>query len=380
MLLSRLMCSARFMRLALVADWLPTFAGAEHVVAALHDIWPSAPVFTTVVNRKRIGPLARADIRDTSLRLPYRLLGRHQPLLPWMPSVMENIDLSGYDVILSSSHAVGKGIVPPSDAVHVCYCHTPMRYAWEMEEDYLRDFGLSGFAASFARKQLKRLRRWDLSTAKRVDVFLANSSETQERIRRIYGRESIVIPPPVDDRFFATPLAADGGSYFLAVGRFVPYKRFDLLIDAANRSGFHLKIGGRGQDEKKLKKLAGPTVEFLGFVPDEKLPALYASARALMFPQLEDAGVVPIEAQASGTPVIALGKGGAVDSIRDGRTGLFFEEQTLEQLLSAVARFGAVSWDRSAIREHARDYSLHRFREKVTAEVERAVAQKRGKR
>ncbi|MEK7218556.1 MAG: glycosyltransferase [Patescibacteria group bacterium] len=359
------------MNLAIVADWLTVFGGAEHAIAEFHALWPKAPVFTTVAHRSRVGPLRDADIRVTPLQRWYRLAGWHQVLLPWMPRAVEDIDLRGYDVVLSSSHAVAKGIVPPPGARHVCYCHTPMRYAWEMEEQYLEDFRIPRWLRPGIKRQLKRLRRWDLETAKRVDTFIANSTETQRRIRRIYARESVVIPPPVDDRFFGTPLQPmEGRGDYLAVGRLVPYKQFDLLIAAANALKLPLTIAGRGHDERRLRKLAGPTVTLRGFVPETELTALYANAKALLFPQYEDAGIVPMEAQACGTPVIAYGAGGALDSVKDGVTGLFFPAQTQESLTQALRTFSGMRFDPAAIRNHARPFAASTFRERMREEVE----------
>ncbi len=362
------------MKTALIADWLPTFGGAEHVLASIRKLFPDAPIFTTVAKKEKLGPLATADIRTSSLQKWYRLLGRHQYLLPWMPRTIENINLSSFDLILSSSHAVGKGIIPPSHAVHVCYCHTPMRYAWEMEGEYLKDFKLRGPLKWFAQSQLKKLRRWDLSNSKRVDVFIANSKETQSRIKKLYNRDSVVIQPPVDDRFFVQDLSSvPKENHFLAIGRFVPYKRFDLLIETANALGFPLKIIGRGDDEKRLRKLAGPTVEFLGFIPDEELPRQYMAARAVLFPQFEDAGVVPLEAQASGTPVIAFAKGGALETVIDQKTGLFFAAQTQDALKDALVRFDKSSFDPAVIREHAQQFSEARFLEQTKKTIDDAL-------
>jgi len=365
------------MNVALIADWLPTYGGAEHVIAELKLLWPEAPIFTTVARHGRMGPLDRTDIRTSSLQKWYRLLRRHELLLPWMPQAVERMDLKGFDVIVSSSHAVAKGIVPPSNAVHICYCHTPMRYAWEMEEEYLRDFGIPKFLHRTAKKFLKSVRRWDLTTSKRVDVFIANSSTTQERIVRTYGRKSVVIRPPVGNLFFSHPLLPKSEKHcFLAIGRLVPYKRFDLLIETANALLLPLKIAGTGHDEHRLRKLAGPTVEVLGYVPDDRLPSLYAHAKAVLFPQVEDAGVVPLEAQACGTPVIALGVGGVRDTVQDGVTGIFFAEQTVASLTDALQRFERSSFDPAALREHARKFSSLRFREQVGRVVEEAAQHK----
>ena len=370
------------MKLALIADWLTTFGGAEHVLEEFLQIFPRSPLYSTVARRGKLGPLDVADIRTTRLQHLYSLTKQHQMLLPLMPKAIESIDLRGFDVILSSSHAVAKGIVPPSDALHVCYCHTPMRYAWEMEEQYLDDFRIPLKLRPFIRNQLKKIRRWDLTTAKRVDLFIANSTTTQERIKRIYNRESIVIPPPVNERFFGQSAKFKVqsskvgtshfalGTYFLAVCRLVPYKRIDLLIEVANALKLPLKIAGRGQDEARLRAMAGPTVEFLGFVPDSDLPALFANAEAFLFPQYEDAGIVLLEAQATGTPAIAFKAGGATDVVQDGKTGIFFDQQTAESLMQALERFRSLTWDRDAIRDHARAFSQTHFREKLKSTVE----------
>lgn len=355
------------MKVALTADWIMSAGGAEQVIGALAETFPEAPIFTTVcTDRRSAGALAEADVRTSGLQRWYRLLGRHQLLLPWMPRVMEAFDLRAYDVIVSSSHAVGKGILPPPHAMHVCYCHTPMRYAWFMEQDYLRDFRIPRLLRPFVRRLLARLRAWDLSTAKRVDLFLANSRATAGRIRDTYGRESVIVHPPVDDRFFDTPLRrGNDAPYFLAVGRLVPYKRFDLLVQAANEAGFRLKIVGTGDDEARLKKLAGTTVEWLGHVAEDALPALYAEAEAVLFPQEEDAGIVLLEAQACGTPVIAYGAGGALDLTAEGISSMFFPEQTVPSLLAAIAHFRAREWSRAAIRERVHDCRRSAFRERI---------------
>jgi len=358
------------MKMALIADWLPTFGGAEHVIAEFHTLWPDAPIFTTVARRGSLGPLDRANIRLSNLQPWYHLIGRHEVLLPWMPRIMESIDLKEYDVIVSSSHAVAKGIIPPSSALHICYCHTPMRYAWEMEEEYLRDFRVPQFLRRTVKRILKHIRRWDMTTAKRVDHFIANSTTTQERITRIYGRTSTVIPPPVQEKFFELPLpTAQERKGFLAIGRLVPYKRFDLLIEAANRLRLPLTVAGTGRDLTRLKALAGPTVQMRGFVPESELANLYGQARALLLPQIEDAGVVPLEAQACGTPVVALKRGGVLDTVRDGVTGIFFEEQTIDALQEALNRFEHSIFDPEVIREHARQFSSERFREKIASMI-----------
>ncbi len=361
------------MRVAIVCDWLTVYGGAEHAVREWTALWPEAPLFTTVARPRALGPLADRDIRVTPLQRLYRLTGNHQVLLPLMPRAVEGIDLRGFDVILSSSHAVAKGIVPPPNALHVCYCHTPMRYAWEMEEQYLRDFRVPRLLRGTVRRQLKRLRRWDLTTAARVDHFLANSTESADRVRRTYARDAQVILPPAGDAFYRVPLLSmEQRSAYLAIGRLVPYKRFDLLIRAANTLRFPLVIAGTGQDERRLRAMAGPTVQFLGYVPEVELPSLYGRAKALLTPQLEDAGIIPMEAQACGTPVIAYGRGGVVDTVQDGITGVFFPEQTVDAVTDAIGRFEERVFDPERIRHHARPFHADQFRGRMREAVERA--------
>lgn len=360
------------MRLAMVADWLTTFGGAEHVIAQCARCFPDAPLFATLCERGNIGPLAALDIRTTPLQRLYTLVRKHQLLLPLMPRQVEGIDLRGYDAVLSSSHAVAKGIVPSPCTLHVCYCHTPMRYAWDMEEVYLRDFRIPSPLRPIVRRMLASLRRWDLSTALRTDLFIANSTATQERIRRIYGRESVVLHPPVDEHFFQQELVKGKkhDAPYLAIGRMVPYKRFDILIEAANRAGFPLVIAGRGDDEARLRRMAGPTVRFLGFVPPADLASLYASSRALLAPQHEDAGIIPMEAQACGTPVITYNRGGVLDVMKEGVTGVSFSEQTSESVTTAIEHFQRCTFDPSVIRAHVAPYSSPLFRTKMKTIME----------
>lgn len=372
------------MNISLTADWLVTKGGAERVIAEMLALWPDAPLFTTVARQGCLAPL-HPDIRVSRLQKLYSILPEHRLLIPFMPKAVESWDLRGYDVILSSSHAVAKGCIPPSNALHICYCHTPMRYAWAMEEEYLKDFGLRGPLRILAKRELKKLRSWDMSASKRVDIFIANSQSIAQRIKTIYGRESIVLTPPIHDRFFEGWGSGSGwdpnpnpnpNPYFLAVGRLVPYKKFDLLIKTANAMKLPLKIAGAGPEGSRLKKMAGPTVEFLGRVSDEALPGLYAHARAVLFPVHEDAGLVPLEAQACGTPVIALRKGGALDTVIEGKTGLFFDAQTVEALQEAIRRFEGMRFDSTLLREHARQFSSERFRSKLKDIIEKAFAER----
>jgi glycosyltransferase involved in cell wall biosynthesis len=241
-----------------------------------------------------------------------------------------------------------------------------MRYAWEMEDEYLDDFKVPNCLRRTIKQKLKQIRKWDLTSAARVDQFIANSTTVQERIKRTYNREAIVIHPPVSERFFQSPITdLSSRDYYLTVGRQVPYKRTDLLIEAANKMSIPLKVAGSGKDFDRLKAMAGPTVEMLGFVPDEKLPELYSNAKAFLFAPFEDAGVVPLEAQACGTPVVAFGKGGVLDTVVDSETGVYFSEQSKESVIDAIQRFEGMNFDVSKIREHAKRFSAKRFQEKM---------------
>ena len=379
------------MKVAITTDWLVAKGGAERVITEMMKLWPEAPLFTTVYKKGCLAP-TEPEVKTSGLQKWYKMLGNHRLLLPWMPHAVELWDIRGYDVIVSSSHAVGKGCIPPSNAVHICYCHTPMRYAWEMEEEYLDDFKLWGPMRAYAKHQLKKIREWDMTTAKRVDQFIANSHEVAERIRRHYGRESIVLHPPVDDRFFDSgkrgeeergkrkvencpPLSSFHStlSSFLTVSRLVPYKRTDLAIHVANKLKLPLTIVGEGPEEKHLKQIAGPTITFLGHVSDGDLPSLYANARALLFPVHEDAGIVPLESQACGTPVIALRKGGTLDTVVEDKTGVFFDGQTEESLIDAIRRFEGMEFDEEVIREHAKKFSSSSFRNQLQKIIDGAT-------
>ena len=357
------------MKLAITTDWLVTLGGAERVIEEMHELWPEAPLFTTVKG-PGCPPVLQDNVRTSPLQKWHMLIRNHRILIPFMPKAVESWDLRGFDVVLSSSHAVAKGCIPQGGARHICYCHTPMRYAWEMEDEYLDDFKVRGPLRALARRELTKMRKWDLTTARRVDQFIANSREVANRIKKIYGRDSIVLSPPVGDHFFEVPLTRERGGYFLMTGRLVPYKKSSLMIELVNEHRLPLKIVGKGPEEDRLKKMAGPTIEFLGRVTDEELQELYRKAEATIFPVHEDAGIVPLESQACGTPVIALRKGGALDTVVDGGTGIFFDEQTTDSLAHALQKFRMARFDPEKIREHTRKFSSERFKEKLREIVE----------
>ncbi len=333
------------MPLALIHDWLNQLGGAEDVLEKLVSLFPGAPIYTSMYWRAGMPAAYRQwPIRVSFMdRLPgiYR---HHQPYLPLYPLAFERFDLSGYDVLLSNKSGFCHGVRKAPGAVHVCYCLTPTRYVWGFD-DYANREGLGRAARTALAPLLAWLRRWDRAAASRVDHFIAISSEVQRRIARHYGRESTIIYPPVDTQRFASAPAAEPGAYFLSLGRLIPYKRVDLAVRACTALNLPLLVGGAGRDRARLERLAGPTVKFLGRVPEADLPELYAGARAFIFPGLEDFGITPVQALAAGRPVIAYAGGGALDTVQDGVTGVHFHEPTVDSLKAALVRFQALSFD-----------------------------------
>ncbi len=327
------------MKVALVHDYLNQMGGAERVVMAFHEIFPDAPIYTSIYDPQRVDPaFQKMDIRTSFMQKLPMVTKHHQPYLPVYPFAMENFDLRGYDLVLSSSSAFGKGVITKPETMHICYCHTPMRWCWNYEE-YVEREHLGRLSRSLLPFLMTGLRTWDQTSAMRVDHFIANLPVVAERIQKYYRREAVVIPPPVEgDRFHFDP-TVEPEDYFLILSRLIPYKRIDLAIEACNQLQLPLVIIGGGRDLERLKKMAGPTIRFMGRLSDEEVLYYYAHCRAFLFPGEEDFGITPLEAQASGRPVIAYGAGGALTSVVDGVTGVFFREQTVESLVSVLASF-----------------------------------------
>ena len=367
-------------RVALVHDWLTGMRGGEYVLEAIADIFPRTDLFTLLYVPGKIAPSITALKRHTSFlqKIPYAEK-RYRSFLPWMPKFIEAFDLSEFDLIISSSHCVAKGVKKREDAVHVSYVHAPMRYMWDRYEDY---FGKekASFPVRLAAKHFRSgLQEWDfrVSQADRVDTLIANSCFISEQIKRAYHRDSKVIYPFADLSRFNIPRKR--GSSYLMVGAFAPYKRVDLAIQAFNELKLPLFIVGAGQENEKLKKMAGPTIDFLGSISNAAITDLYAKCRAFVFPGKEDFGITPLEALASGTPVIAFGEGGASETVTE-KTGVFFREQTVASLKEAVMKIesGTVAFSESDCRARAAEFSRDRFqRELIQAIQETWVA--RGK-
>lgn len=358
------------MRVAIVHDNLIQFGGAERVLAALMDVFPYAPVYTLLYDRERSGMhIDERRIRTSFLqRIPGATRNHHYfPLL--MPMAMEQFDLSEFDVVFSSSYSYAKGVITSPMTMHISYCFTPTRYVWDDCHRYVRDFSRLALSLKLAPLGLSYIRRWDYVASQRVDHYLTLSNFVARRIKKYYRRPAEVIAPPVDvDRFTPDP---DHSGYYLVVARLVPYKRIDLAIDACEALGRPLKIVGTGPELVQLQQRAGSNTEFLGFVPDEALPALYTGARALLFPQEEDFGITPLEAAASGRPTIAYAAGGALETIIAGQTGIFFTEQSPAALMAAIKAFEQQTFDVSVIRRHAEKFERQRFIEQIRATTER---------
>ncbi len=368
------------MRVALIHDWLTGMRGGERCLEVFCELFPEADLFTLLHVPGAVSPVIEQRRVFTSFiqRLPgaARRYRQYLPLFPW---AVGRFDLRGYDLVISLSHCVAKGARVAPGARHVCYCFTPMRYVWDLYDDYFgRDAGVLTRIAM--PPVAAALRRWDRASSRRVDRFVAISRHVAGRIERCYGRSADVIYPPVDVRRFE--LAEDDGEFYLVVSALAPYKRVDLAIRAANRLSRRLLIVGTGSEERRLRALAGPTVEFLGWRSDAEVAELYRGCRALLFPGLEDFGIVPLEAMASGRPVIAFGAGGALETVvplggdDEPPTGVFFQEQTEAALAAAMLRFEREPhrFAPKALRARAEAFDRPRFKERVAAYLAGAVA------
>jgi glycosyltransferase involved in cell wall biosynthesis len=355
------------MKVAIVHDWLISATGAEKVLKAIWAVFPQAEVYTMVASREICRELGfdYSKIRTSVIqKLPFGV-SKHRGYLPLMPFVVEQFDLNGYDIIISSSHAVAKGVLTRSDQLHICYCHTPIRYAWDLYHDYTQVKNLgNGMKSLVAKYILHRIRQWDVLSGFRVDYFLCNSNYVAYRIKKIYGRDAVTIYPNIDVNFFQ--LCINKKDYYLTVGRLVDYKRTDIIVEAFNRMpSKRLIIIGHGPDFRKIIRKANSNVQVLGYQPVEKLREFMQQTKALLFAADEDFGIVPVEAQACGTPVIAFGKGGVLETVNENRTGVFFHEQNADAIIDAVSRFEELSFDYSEIRKYAEQFSEERFKQKI---------------
>lgn len=361
------------MNVAIVHDYLNQYGGAERVLEALHELYPDAHVYTSIYAPNAMPAFYRKwDIRTSFMQRLPKVMQWHQVYLPLYPTAFETFDLSSYDLVLSSSSAFAKGVITEPTALHVCYCHSPMRFAWNYS-DYVQGEKMAGIARFVLPLVLNYVRLWDEVSSRRVDAYVANSQVVARRIRKRYGRQATIINPPVDTTLYKPQPDGKHSDYFLIVSRMIPYKRLDIAIDAFTKLGLPLKVVGGGRQEAALRARAGSNVEFLGALPDSEVKKLYTDCRAFIFPGQEDFGITPLEAQASGRPVIAFGGGGALETVVPGVTGEFFPRQTAESLADTVCRFDESKYDSADIRRHAEGFDRVVFKRRIAGFVEQRL-------
>ncbi len=361
------------LRVALVHDWLTGQRGGEKVLEALAEIFPEAPIYTLFhFKGSQVEAIEKRRIETSFLqRMPF-LRRRYRWYLPLYPLAIELFNLQDYDLVLSSSHCVAKGVIPPPDALHVSYIHSPVRYAWNQYDAYFSSRRLSPLTRPIIPNRIHKLRIWDVTSSARVDHFLANSRAVARRIEKYYRRTAEVVHPPVDTEFFR-PAESDGArDYDLIVSALVPYKKIDVAVAAYNRLGLPLKIVGDGPEEKSLRRQAGPKVELLGSRSSAEILELYRGARLVIMPGEEDFGIAAVEAQACGTPVVAYARGGALETVLDGRTGLLFDPLTPEAIAASLDKFRTLEFNKSTLRGHALGFARDVFKDRIAASIRRA--------
>lgn len=378
------------LRVALVHDFLTARGGAERVLEVLAEMYPEAPIYTLLYDKEKMrGKFEGRDIRTSFLqKLPKFIRTKRALILPLLPTAPETFDLREFDLVISSSGAWTKGIVTRLNTIHVAYLHSPMRFVWDFNEEYLRD-ERAGWKAFFARPVLNYLRVWDKLASDRPDYLIANSRYTADRIKKYYRRDSAVIYPPTEIKHQASSIKHQNNSddqntrykipdtrYFLIVSRLTPNKKIHLAIEAFNKLELPLVIVGEGKQEKNLKKVAGKNIRFLGWQTDEKLKKIYAGARALVFPGIDDFGLTMVEAMAEGTPVVAQRGGGAKEIVIEGQTGEFFDHLTPEVMADAIRRFreNEENYDSEVIKKRAGEFSKERFKKELRTRVEEAIS------
>lgn len=360
------------MKVAIVHDWLTNMGGAEKIIKILHGMFPDAPIYTLVYDKDNMpNEFKSMDIRTSVLqKIPFSKK-KYQSLLPLMPTAVEQFNLSDYDVVISSSTCCAKGIITGTDTLHICYCNTPMRYGWDFYHNYIENKNrLSKVMIAFS---MNYIRLWDRLSADRVDNFISNSNNVSKRIRKHYKRESKVIYPPVDTGFY-TP-SNENEDYYLIVSRLVPYKRVDLAIKVFNELGLPLIIIGEGSELKTYIRVVKNNIKLMGKLSDDEVRDYYRKCKAFIFPGEEDFGITPVEAQACGRPVIAFGKGGALETVVNDKTGIFFNEQNTESLKEAVLSLekNISQFDKEVIRQHSLKFSIDRFREEMNKFIKEKV-------
>lgn len=357
------------MKIALAHDSITQMGGAERVLQMLHEIYPEAPLFTLVYDKKLKENFEGWTIISSPLQYLYNLLPKFQWMLPFIPSAIRFLDFSGYDLVLSTSSAFIKNIRVPKNTVHICYCHTPARFLWSEQDSYVRQ-EVPAILRPLVKLYLKRMRAWDFKGAQRVTHFIANSNNVRDRIKQYYKRGSDVIYPAIDlDKFYPTVPKED---YYIVASRMQAHKRADLVIRAFNESGKKLHVIGSGRALAQLKAIASNNIVFLGRIPDHVLRDEMSAAKGFIFPQEEDFGLMPLEAMACGTAVIAYGKGGALETVTEPNTGIFFDEQSERALKEAVQKFETMHFQSEDLFEQAQKFSKEKFQEQIDSYIQKA--------
>jgi len=359
------------MKVALIHDHLAQDGGAEKVLKILADMFPDAPIYTLLYEKKNADRYYRHRQIETSIiqKLPGGV-SHYQWYMPFMPMAVEFFDLSGFDLVISDTSSFAKGVITSTHTLHICYCHTPTRYLWSDTHQYINELKYNKYFKKLISLVLNYVRMWDRLAADRVDKYIANSRFVAKRIEKYYKKDSQVIYPPIETEKFE--ISGELGDYFLIGGRLAPYKRVDIVIEACKKLGKKLKIYGDGVDLERLKKMAKgcPDIEFLGWVDDAVKAKLYSRALAFIYPQEEDFGITAVEAMASGRPVIAYRSGGATETVRDGVTGIFFNEQTVDSLVEVLRSFDSAKFDQATIRRYAEQFSVGRFKKEIGAFID----------
>ncbi|MFH1326317.1 MAG: glycosyltransferase [Candidatus Falkowbacteria bacterium] len=362
-------------KIALIHDHLAQLGGAEKVLQTLADIYPSAPIYTLLYKQENVDNFfnSKKIIPSFIQKMPLGIK-KYQWYMPLMASAIESHDFSNFKTVISSASSFAKGIITRPETTHICYCHTPTRYLWHYNNQYLEELKMPKFIKQTINFYISRVRQWDLSTINRVDYFIANSKTTQKRIKKYYLRDSTVIYPPVDTNKFK--ISQEQRDYFLTGGRLTPYKRFDLAIKTFNKLGIPLKIFGEGPDLRRLKKMANNNIEFLGRISEEEKAGYLSACHAFIHPQEEDFGITAVEAMASGRPVIAFNKGGATETIIHGQTGILFNEQSWEELADVILRFlhkPEFIFNPEFIKQQAEQFNVERFKREVSEYVDKIL-------
>ena len=362
------------MRVAIIHDWFDTPGGAENVIEKLLEIYPEADLFSLVdffsePNREKY--LKGKSVKTSFIqKLPFAR-NKFRNYLPFFPLAIEQFNLDGYDLVISSSHAVAKGVLTGPGQIHICYQYSPIRYAWDMYHTYFKEHNITGIKALVLRKVLHKIRMWDVISSNRVDHFIAISTLIEDRIQKYYRRDSNIIFPPVNTDTFICYSKKE--EFYFTAARLVPYKKVRLIVEAFNENGRPLKVAGSGEQYEEIKQMAKDNIEILGYCNDHEMIDYMQKSKAFVYAAFEDFGIVPVEAMACGTPVIAYGKGGITDTVKDGQTGVLFENQTIESLNDAIIKFETISFDPKEISEHAKYFSSKRFQKEFKVFVDEKV-------